>query len=397
MSKDFALCFASKHASSISQTIYRAMNPTYLVKYEWLMSPRFCLIHHFLNDMRVQESFPLHLLDWLSDHQWIVEPTKEILKQKDILLKVLRNLLIGAQFPESKIIKALKKLLNEIVRYVKELDIQEVSWLKPSIDSLMYPAIYFTLVMMKLLGFDVPAYVVAAEENYYSRHIFSPKLSQFNYLAKLNSNIIWQINFIHSLIIIYFRLTLHIIIFKLMTDNKSNKSKGKGKDIMDVEEPKTTGTQEYSKGANYRNNQVKGEDAVTVLKKKWNFSLAVKARSYCRYCCDLDHVDPTFCIRKCTICRGDHWRRQCTAFNKCRWCGSARGSHECTKLDLSSILTRCPICRLTGHYATQCKPLFRAISSCFGPLKRRFRKATMKIRKLAKRIQNRRDRRIRRK
>lgn len=72
---------------------------------------------------------------------------------------------------------------------------------------------------------------------------------------------------------------------------------------------------------------------------------------------------------KCSLCFGNHWRRECTAFNKCVWCSNNRGNYTCYEKDLSAFFVTYPICKLFGHYDINCSPNYIILSQLFGPLK----------------------------
>lgn len=128
-------------------------------------------------------------------------------------------------------------------------------------------------------------------------------------------------------------------------------------------EKSTLSGNEYTKGVTYNGKSIKSSTHTEINNE------ATKAKSYCPRCFDLAHINPDDCKRKCNLCLGNHWTKECTSFNRCPWCGKSKGPHICDEINLSPLFITCPICKLIGHCANKCSPLFIALSQEFGPLK----------------------------
>ena len=89
----------------------------------------------------------------------------------------------------------------------------------------------------------------------------------------------------------------------------------------------------------------------------WNTS------SYCKRCFQTKHDDSSECKHRCFYCMGNH-SKNCVNKLHCMWCGSFRGTHTCnnayTKYYRRNII--CPICKLHGHFGSECCSLYIAIS-----------------------------------
>ena len=89
----------------------------------------------------------------------------------------------------------------------------------------------------------------------------------------------------------------------------------------------------------------------------WNTS------SYCKHCFQTKHDDSSECKHRCYYCMGNH-SKNCVNKLHCMWCGSFRGTHICnnayTKYYRKNII--CPICKLHGHFGSECCSLYIAIS-----------------------------------
>ena len=92
---------------------------------------------------------------------------------------------------------------------------------------------------------------------------------------------------------------------------------------------------------------------------------------WCYHCKKKNQHWPQQCpLRLCTICYGDHWRKDCRYLKACNWCGSLdHKSGECRNdmvmIRKAAKTRRCYGCGRIGHLAAECDRRF------WHPLRRR--------------------------
>ena len=184
-------------------------------------------------------------------------------------------------------------------------------------------------------------------------------------LPNLIQNIInfqFKFKFINYIITLYNIFVFHVIIYKNMSSIIHDKNEKKEKEKLSLDE--------YTKGFTIRGMEsIASNNICDEIKANMLAMESLKPRSYCRRCFNNIHADPSFCPRRCEICLGNHGIRQCDAHQFCSWWGEYKGNHKCNDSNLSSWFLICPLCRLVGHSANNCKPLYLVLSQILGPLK----------------------------
>lgn len=138
---------------------------------------------------------------------------------------------------------------------------------------------------------------------------------------------------------------------------------------------------EYWEGSKYKDATIKAQSLRDIIFQKFIATQEVKSSIYCQACHDIAHIDPNFCTRRCSVCKGPHWRQQCTCYAKCSWCGLGKGPHECSNINKSDMFLKCPVCGIIGHSAKDCSPELIILSYLLGPLAKKRRKKVIRTRK----------------
>lgn len=178
----------------------------------------------------------------------------------------------------------------------------------------------------------------------------------------------FKFKFIKYIITIY-NLYYFCIVYK-MRSNLSNININQNGEVDLINQPRELNLKEYERGYSIRGVQGLGtSNQMDVLRTNMLAMETLKPRSFCKKCGNVMHINPTFCTRKCHICLGDHWTKECAAHDICSWCGKKKGAHKCNEVTLAKWFLLCPLCRLVGHSAADCTPLMMALSQTWGPLK----------------------------
>ena len=279
----------------------------------------------------------------------------------ETLVNRLCLLLTQFNFPADCVLRAMNELAYETELMEGVTNISE----GVVVDKEMLPAVWILMNLVsdeRTAAGDTPLSVVPESRNISPARaqVFSAKCE----LLLLHLTLNQQMNyfcFIKYIITIYYIYIFHIIIYINMALQENR--------IVVDKEILTTGKNEYTKGAVFRGNKVQGQDHMAIIKKMMDINVASKRNAFCLKCCDTMHINPENCIRRCSLCAGNHWRKECSSFNRCHWCGNARGAHTCADLNLSDLFLTCPICKCIGHCANKYSPLYVVLSQLFGPLR----------------------------
>lgn len=192
----------------------------------------------------------------------------------------------------------------------------------------------------------------------------------------------FKFKFINYIITIY-NLYYFCIVYKMRSNlNSININQNGEVDVLN--QSRELNLKEYERGYSIRGVQGLGtSNQMDVLRTNMLAMETLKLRSFYRKCGNVMHINPNFCTRKCQICLGDHWTKECAAHDICSWCGKKKGAHKCNELTLAKWFLVCPLCRLVGHSAAECSPLMMAMSQTWGPLKLVFRRRRNRRRRFA--------------
>ena len=313
---------------------------------------------------------PLHILKLIPKQKSLIHVFHSLNQSKLLLADTLYGFLVVIQLNINRVIRCMNQLFLEIEEI--EADLKQFSGDVP-VSQETYPMTWIAL-QIAALDLDLSGVVCEAETDTEvadgrKRHFY---LIKFLPTAKnLNLNLVSPQLFINYIIIIYTIYIFHLIIYKLIIPDQSEMqpSNADNKKAVVI---KTSGVNEYSYGVLYKGRKVQKESVDDIIKEKLYINEWSKLRHYCNRCNDIDHVDPSNCIRRCTKCYGNHWTKQCTVWNICNWCGMKKGDHTCIEANLARLFVVCPICRLHGHVAKNCSEFMVAFSELFGPLRRVF-------------------------
>ena len=177
--------------------------------------------------------------------------------------------------------------------------------------------------------------------------------------------------------LIFIWINAHWFIYNLMA---SRKQKEKDQPKVDEVQP-SKAMEEYLLGPKYKASTITANNLKDIILQKFVATQRVRSSTYCHSCYDIAHIDPTFCTRRCPVCKGPHWKQQCTCSMKCSWCGLTRGPHDCTNKNKADMFLKCPACGIIGHSAKDCSPELIILSYLLGPLARKRRRKAVKAKK----------------
>ena len=370
--------------------------------YDYLMQPMCKFRKEEIESLRelnhvpsINSQIPLHILKLIPKQKSIIHVFHSLNQSKLLLADKLYGFLVVIQLNVNRVIRCINQLLLEIEEI--ESDLVVFSGDVP-VSQDTYPMTWFALqiaaIDLELVGVVCDAEMTSETEGSRKRHF---SLLKFPPTAKnLNLNLVSPQLFINYIIILYTIYIFHLIIYKLIIPDQSEMqpSNDNNKKAVVI---KTSGVNEYSTGVLYKGRKIQKESLDDIIKEKLYINEWTKLRHYCNRCNDIDHVDPSNCIRRCAKCYGNHWTKQCTVWNICNWCGMKKGDHTCIEANLARLFVVCPICRLHGHVAKNCNEFLIAFSELLGPLRRVFiRRKRRRVRRFGRPIRrSRRRRRVR--